>query len=191
MNNDQPKPARYRTLLRTILISGGALLLNSLMTFFLVPVISNTVGTEAYGFVSMARTFEQYAMILTAALNSFAARHIVIAYHEEDLDAANRYFSSTLYGDGMLASGLFLIAMIATVFLDEIFHISPELVTDVKLLFVFMFVNFWIVTMATAFSATAYITNKLDVAGGFKITAYLCEAGLLLFCYGVLRPSVR
>lgn len=190
VGNEQLKRACYRKLLRTILISGGALLLNSLMTFFLVLVISNSVGTEAYGFVSMARTFEQYAMILTAALNAFAARYIVIAYHEGKLEEANRYFSSTLYGDGMLATGLLLIAGAAIVFLDRIFHISPELVADVKLLFLFMFVNFWIVTMATAFNSTAHIKNKLDVAGIFKVAAYLCEAGLLIFCYGVLRPSV-
>ena len=190
MGNEQPKRARYRKLLRTILISGGALLLNSLMTFFLIPVISNSVGTEAYGFVSMARTFEQYAMILTAALNAFAARYIVIAYHEGKLEEANMYFSSTLYGDGMLATGLFLIAGAAIIFLDRLFHISPELVADVKLLFLFMFVNFWIVTMATAFNSTAHIKNKLDVTGVFKVAAYLCEAGLLVFCYGVLRPSV-
>lgn len=190
MGNEQPKRARYRKLLRTILISGGALLLNSLMTFFLVPEISNSVGTEAYGFVSMARTFEQYAMILTAALNAFAARYIVIAYHEGKLEEANAYFTSTLYGDGLLATGLFLIAGTAIIFLERIVLISPELVADVKLLFLFIFVNFWIVTMATAFNSAAHIKNKLDVAGVFKVAAYLCEAGLLIFSYNVLRPSV-
>ena len=190
MNSEQAKRERYRKLLRTILISGGALALNSLMTFFLVPVISSTVGTEAYGFVSMARTFEQYAMILTAALNSFAARYIVLAYHEDKLDEANMYFSSTLYGDGLLATGLFLAAMVAVVFFDRLFRISPELLADVRLLFVFFFVNFWVVTMATAFSAAAHIKNKLDISGMFKVCAYLAEAGLLIFCYRFLRPSV-
>ena len=181
---------RYQKLLRTILISGGALIINTLLTFFVVPVVSATVGTEAYGFVAMAKTFENYIMILTAALNSFAARHIAIAYHEKDLEKANVYFSSTLYGDGMLATGLFLLVMIAVIFLDRIFQISPGLVADVRLLFFFIFVNFWIVTMATAFQATAHIKNKLDVTGLFKFMAYLSEAGLLIFCYGLLRPAV-
>ena len=59
-----------------------------------------------------------------------------------------------------------------------------------KLLFTFIFVNFWLVTMSTAFSSTAHMKNKLDVAGVFKILAYLAEAGLLVFCFATLRPSV-
>ncbi|MBR1606541.1 MAG: lipopolysaccharide biosynthesis protein [Clostridia bacterium] len=187
----QSKGQRYAKLLRTIVISGGALLINSLVAFCLVPVISNTVGTEAYGFVSMAKTFEQYAMILTAALNAFAARYITIAYHENKLEEANTYFSSTLYGDVLLSTGLFSLAMAGIFFLDRFIRISPELVTDVKWLFVFIFVNFWLVTVSTAFTATAHVKNKLDVAGAVRILAYGAEAALLVFCFVHLRPSVH
>ncbi len=187
---EQKEESRYGKLFKTILISGGALLINSLISFCLVPVISNTVGTEAYGFVSMAKNFEQYAMILTAALNAFAVRYIAIRYHEDNLEQANIYFSSTFFGDAFLATLLFVVALVCIFFLDSIFQISPELVTDVKLLFLFIFVNFWIVTMTTAFTSTAHIKNKLDVAGIFKVMAYLSEAMLLVGCYSFLKPAV-
>ena len=190
MNTLQADRNRYVKLLRTIVISGGALLINSLISFCLVPVISSTVGTEAYGFVSMAKNFEQYALILTTALNAFAARHITIAYHENKIKEANEFFSSTFIGDAILSTAIFVIAMVGIHFLDVFFRISPELVADVKLLFVLIFVNFWIVTMSTAFSATAHIKNKLDVAGVFKVAAYLAEAGVLIACFSFLRPTV-
>ena len=190
MNTLQTNRKRYIKLLRTIVISGGALLINSLISFCLVPIISSTVGTEAYGFVSMAKNFEQYALILTTALNAFAARYITIAYHENKLEEANEFFSSTFIGDAILSTVIFVIAMVGIHFLDVFFHISPELVADVKPLFVLIFVNFWIITMSTAFSATAHIKNKLDVAGVFKVAAYLAEAGLLIACFSFLRPAV-
>lgn len=177
-------------MLRTILISGGALVINCMINFFLVPVISNSVGTEAYGFVSMAKNFESYVLILTAALNSFAVRHIVLAYHTDDREGANVFFSSTFYGDVILGTFLFLIAMLGIAFLEHLIQIPPALVTDVKWLFFFMLVNFWLVTVTTAFSSSAHVKNKLDVAGVFNVGAYLCEAALLVLCYGTLSQHV-
>ena len=113
-----------------------------------------------FGFVSMAKMREQYLMIPTAALNAFTARNIVIACHENNLDEANLYFPSTLYGDGILSTFLFALVMVGILFLDKIFHISPELISDVRLLFAFIFVNFRVVTMSTAFNATAHVKTS-------------------------------
>lgn len=190
MSTIQAERKSYMKLLRTIAISGGALLINSLISFCLVPVISNTLGTEAYGFVTMAKNFEQYALILTTALNAFAARYITISYHKNELEEANAYFSSTFIGDVLLSTFLFLAALAGIHSLDSFFHISPELVKDVKLLFLMIFVNFWIVTVSTAFNATAHIKDKLDVAGVFKVAAYSVEAGALILCFALLRPAV-
>lgn len=80
--------------------------------------------------------------------------------------------------------------MVGILFLDKIFHISPELISDVRLLFAFIFVNFRVVTMSTAFNATAHVKNKPDVTGVFKVLAYLLEADMLVVCFTLLRPSV-
>lgn len=181
---------KYAKLLRTIVVSGGALLLNGLITLLLAPLISSTVGTEAYGFVSLAKNIAQYAVIIASALNSFAARYIVIAYHKHDLDEANTYFSSTVLGDFLLGTGLFAVAMVFTLIMEKVLQISPAIVEDVKLLMLFVFVNFWLTTVSTAFSAAGHIKNKLDVVGLFKALAYVCEAVVLLLFYTFLPPRV-
>ncbi|MDO4522929.1 MAG: lipopolysaccharide biosynthesis protein [Eubacteriales bacterium] len=180
----------YRKLLRTILISVGAVLLNGCITMFLVPVISNTVGTEAYGFVSLAKSFEAYALIITTTLNAFAARHIVIEFHQNNKKQANIYFSSTVYGNLILSTTLFALAMLVVFFLDRVVRISTKLVPDVRLLFFFVFVNFWITTTTVAFQSAGHIKNKLDMAGGFKTFAYLCEAIVLILCFTLFVPHV-
>lgn len=181
---------KYVKLLQTVIVSGGALLLNGMITLLLAPLISSTVGTEAYGFVSLAKNIAQYAVIAASALNSFAARYIVIAYHKQDFDEANTYFSSTVFGDFLLGTGLFALAMLFTSVMEKVLQISPGIVTDVKLLMLFVFVNFWLTTVTTAFSAAGHIKNKLNVVGAFKALAYVCEAAVLVLFYTFLPPRV-
>lgn len=181
---------KYIKLLRTIVVSGGALLLNGMIALLLAPLISSTVGTEAYGFVSLGKNIAQYAVIIASALNSFAARYIVIAYHKHDLDEANTYFSSTVLGDFLLGTGLFAVGLVFIAVMEKVLQIPPAIVVDVKLLMLFVFVNFWVTTMATAFSAAGHIKNKLDTVGAFKALAYVCEALVLVAFYTFLPPRV-
>lgn len=181
---------KYLRLAQTVLASGGALIINTLITLLLVPVISRTLGNDAYGFVTLGKNIAQYATMITAALNSFAARYIVVAYHREDYSEANTYFSSTVYGDLILGTGLFAVALVGICFLEKLLVIPADLVTDVKLLFLFVFLNFWLVTVATAFSASAHIKNRLHVVGMFKALSYICEAAILMVCFHFFQPHV-
>lgn len=181
---------KYLRLMQTVLASGGALVINTFITLLLVPVISRTLGNDAYGFVTLGKSIAQYATMITAALNSFAARYIVVSYHREDYSEANTYFSSTVYGDLILGTGLFAVALVGICFLEKLLVIPADLVTDVKLLFLLVFLNFWLVTVTTAFSASAHIKNRLHIVGVFKALAYVCEAAILIICFRFFPPHV-
>lgn len=185
----EPK-SKYLRLVQTVLASGGALVINTFITLLLVPVISATLGNDAYGFVTLGKSIAQYATMITAALNSFAARYIVVSYHREDYSEANMYFSSTVYGDLILGTGLFAVALVGICFLEKLLVIPADLVTDVKLLFLLVFLNFWLVTVTTAFSASAHIKNRLHIVGVFKALAYVCEAAILIICFRFFPPHV-
>lgn len=180
----------YKKLLKTIFISGSAVILNGLITLLLVSKTAELVGTDAYGFVSLAKNITEYATIITAALNSYASRYIVIAYHSKQEREANTYFTSTIFGDLGLGTLLFAIGMLFVCFMERILQIPEHLVTDIKLLFVFVFINFWLTTVSTPFTVSANIKNKLDVAGIFKIIAYICQAAVLVLCYRLLPARI-
>ena len=59
---------KVKRLLMTILTSGIATILSFLISFILTPYITNKLGVEAYGFVTLAKNFTQYATIITIAL---------------------------------------------------------------------------------------------------------------------------
>ena len=80
-----------------------SLCINYLMNFLITPYVTNNIGVEAYGFVALANTFISYVDILAVGLNAFAGRFIAMAYYQKKLEKANRYFSSTILADLILA----------------------------------------------------------------------------------------
>lgn len=181
---------KYVIVIRTVLITGGAYVINLLITLLLTPYITSTVGTEAYGFVTLANNFVQYATVIAVALNSFATRHIAVSYHHGNKDKACEFYSSVFFGDLALGSLLFAIAFVCILSLDSLLVIPKELVADVKILFLFVFIGFWVTTVFTAFNAMAVLKNKLDITGIFKGLSYTTEAAILIIFYVLFPPMV-
>ena len=127
---------KVKRLLMTILTSGIATILSFLISFILTPYITNKLGVEAYGFVTLAKNFTQYATIITIALNSYAARYITVSYHNNDMEKAQEYISSVYYGDMAISAVIMIVAGGFILFLDRILNISLELV---KIAFSFCF----------------------------------------------------
>lgn len=181
---------KYKKLILTMLTSGLAIVVNVLIQFILTPYITKTVGVESYGFVSLAKEFMEYAAIVTAALNSFAARYIVIEYHNENYDKANQYFSSVFYGNIMLGSVIAIVSGFIIIFLDKILHIPVGIVNDVKWLFTFAALTSFLTAIFSVFSAAGYIKNKLDLVGLFKSLALCVEAIILILMYHFLEAKI-
>lgn len=182
--------SKYILLFQTIFTTGFAFLINYGINLVLTSYITNNIGTEAYGFVSLAKQFAQYASIITAALNSFASRYITIEYHKNNKNKSNEYFSSVFIGDLVLATFMFVVTLVCLVFLEALINIPENLIYDVKFLYLFVFINFWITTVFTAFSSAAFVANKLDLVGVFKGVSYVIEAFVLYVLYAFFPPKV-
>ena len=89
-------PSRAHRLVVTMLTTGVATLLAFAINFLLTPYITERLGVEAYGFITLANTFVSYAMIAMTALNSFSTRFIAVEYQRGDKKAASTYFTSLL-----------------------------------------------------------------------------------------------
>ena len=85
---------KNKALIKTLLTSGIAVVLSYLINFFLTPFITDTAGTEAYGFVTLAKTAVNYISIITVAFTAFIVRYITLAYYRKKYEEANAYYSS-------------------------------------------------------------------------------------------------
>lgn len=174
----------------TILITGLSTVISYLINLILTPYITQTLGIEAYGFVSIAKTTVSYAAIITVALTAFIVRFISVSYHTGQMEDAKSYYSSSIAASLLLSGGILAVALVIIGKLEYILNISPYLVTSVKILFIVVFVNFVFSTVTTAFSASFYIRNRLDISGIIRMIAYLGDALVLILLFTSFQPQV-
>lgn len=181
---------RQGHVLKTMGITALAYLVNYGITLVLTPYITKTVGTEAYGFVTMAKQFVQYAAIVTTALNTFAARYIGLAWHNREPDKANTYFASVFWGNIALGGGILLLSGLLIPLMDRAILMPPALAGDIKTLFLVTFLGFFITTAFSVFGCAAYVCDRTDLTGLFKTVSYLVNAGVLLLTYALFPAKV-
>ena len=170
-----------------ILVSAG---INYGIQLVLTPYITDALGTEAYGFVSLAKTFANYATIITVAINSVATRFIAVEYQRNNYKKANIYYSTLFYADLVLGGIILIIAAIIIININNLLNISSHLLFDVRYLFSLSIINVCIISVGTVFNSATLILNRLDLSGLFKILSYSLEAIslLLLFCF--FKPRI-
>lgn len=156
----------------------------------LSPFIVSRLGAEAYGYVSLANNLISYASILTVALDSVAGRFITVAYHRGDKELADRYFSSTLLADIVIAVAVSCFALPAIARLDTLINIEPGLVVDVKLLFVFIYLQFVATSLSTVLTVATFITNKLYLASLANVALAVTRVLIMIVFFTALPPHV-
>lgn len=174
----------------TISISFIAVILNSLINLLLTPFITESVGIEAYGFVSLAKNFVSYANIIMIALNSYASRYLSVSYIKGEKEKYRKYFSTVFISDFIIAGLIFACGLVCVFNLEKIINISPELISSIKTLFVLIFMTFYVKTISTVYLASGYVVDRLDLVNLVKVLSYVTEIVLLIFCYTIFRPNV-
>lgn len=181
---------RNKQLFVNLLSTLCGLIVNIGISFGLSKYIVSTIGEEAYGFVSLANNFVMYATILTTALNSMASRFITISIQRNELEKANKYFSSVLIANALIIVFLIIPTILLISYLEHFINISPELIMDVKLLFLFIILNFFISLIGGVFSIATYCTNKLYLSSIKTMESYIIKAVIIIGLFIALKPAV-
>lgn len=130
------------------------------ISFFLTPYITKTVGVEAYGLVGLANSFTNYITIITAAINSMASRFIIIELHRKDTKKANIYFSSVLIANVVIAIVVVAVA-IPLVYNIQMLNISDNLLFDARVTFAVIIASFLINLVGAFYGIVLYAKNMI------------------------------
>lgn len=161
-----------------------------LISFFLSPYIVRTIGVEANGFVSLANNFVSYAGLIILALNSLAGRFITISIVKGDTKEVNRYFSSVFYANLIIATFLAIAGIFIVVFLERLINIPVNLVSDVRLLFICLFLNCLVSVVGSVFSIATFARNKLYLESLRNIESNLARALIIVGLFAFFNPRV-
>lgn len=167
-----------------------AFAINALINFILSSYIVNSVSEEAYGFVQLANTFITYFTVITLAINSMASRFISIEYYKNNKKEANEYYSSTFWANVIVMIVSIPILAIFILNLEKFIKISPNLISDVKILFTFLSANLFLGLLTTNLSISYYIKNKLYIQSIINSISYLIKAIILYILYIYFPPYV-
>lgn len=173
-----------------MLCSVFAMIINYMISFFLTPYITNTLGTEAYGFVSLAKTVANYGVIITSCLNAYASRFVVVAYHEGNKKRANLFYSSVVIADVLLIAVSAFAALFLAKNIRSFFAVPDELLQDVKILFYLDILNCMVLALANVYTVAGYIKNRLQYISISKIITYGSEALILIVLFSLFKPNV-
>ena len=186
MGNSKTSTRYLVSVILSIIATG----INYLITLLLTNYITENIGVEANGFVSLAKTFAGYALIFSVALNSFASRFISVAYHKGEIEKANKYYNSIFIADIILALALLAVFSFIIIFLENLIIIPANLVLDVKILFLLDIISFCISSCSTVFLCACVIKNRLDLSNLVKLISYILEAVFLFLAFKLFSPRI-
>lgn len=164
--------------------------INTLINFFLSPYIVKCLGIEANGYIALANNFVSYFSLITVALNSMAGRFILIELKNNNLSEANGYYTSVLVGDWILGIILLIPVTILVMHLNNFIQVENNLLQDVKMLFIFVFISFFCGLITPKWSNATFSTNKLYLRSLEAILTSILRAGVIFISYKCLLPKI-
>ena len=164
-----------------------AFVVNLGVSFVLTPII-DAMLPNTIGFVNMANQFVQWAQVVVSALNTLASRYITIHLHKGEEQEANEYFSSVFFANMLMAAVFLVPALFVIVFVGRLFQVPAASLTDVQILFAFIFLNFFISIITSVFSVSTYSTNRLELTSIVTIITELVRVAILYLTYRFLTP---
>lgn len=182
--------SNHKRTLVNVACSVGVLVVNVIVSFFLSPYIVKTIGVEANGFVTLANNFVTYANLIVTALNSMAARFITIEYVRKDYKKANLYYNSVFWGNLIIVVVLLVPAVLLIVNLQNCINVPPDILWDVKLLFSFVFLGFFLSTGMPNWDCGVYVTNRLDRQYVPTMMTAMLRCVMLFLMLTILTPYV-
>lgn len=161
-----------------------------IISLFITPIIVETLGSEAYGFVGLAQSFVSYATLITIALNSMASRFVSIEIYKNNYEKANKYFSSVFYANLLIA--IFMLPVLLGIVwkLECFVQIPIEMKSDVKGAFAITFLQFIMNIILARYEIATFVTNRLYLNQKNNLIASFIRLSLTLLCFSVFSVKI-
>lgn len=173
--------------LTTSIIAMG---LSIIVNFFLSPYIVKYFGEEANGFTQLANSFINFVSLITIALNSMSGRFVTIYYHRKDYITCSQYYSSVIIGNVFISMFLLFPAIYCVAKLDSLINIKTADIIQVKLLFVFVFINFFVTQANSTLAMSFYVKNSQYLQNAVNMIRTILNATGLLTVFHVFVPKI-
>ncbi len=161
-----------------------------LISFWLSPYVVSRLGEEAYGFITLANNFTQYATLIAVSINSMSSRFISLEYNRGNKEKANQYYSSVFWMNVILSAVVLIVSSVMIYYIEHIINITPKFITDVKLVFVFSFAGLIVSFLTTCFNSAPFVTNRMDLNAYIQIATNVTRVVVILGTFMLFAPKI-
>lgn len=161
------------------------------VNFLLTPYIVNSLGASAYSFIPLINNIVSYSSILTAALDSMAARFIAVEFNKGNTSKANIYFNSVLIADSIIAIILIVPCLLFVLWPNKLMNVPVYLVDEVRMTFFFAAISMETSLLFAAFGCVYYVKNRLDKSALRNIEGNVLRAVVLLALFLCFAPKIQ
>ena len=161
-----------------------------IISFFITPFLIATVGKELYSFYPIATTIVNYMTIITTALNTMASRFITIELTKNNNHGAQKYFSSLLSLNFIIAGVMMIPSILIIFFIDKIFNIPIDAMGSLQILFSLVFASTIVNVISNNLGIATFAKNRIDLRSLREIIAQVAKLLLYVLFYLCLDSSI-
>ncbi|KAB2661763.1 MAG: hypothetical protein DVB32_01920 [Verrucomicrobia bacterium] len=163
----------------------GLLGANLAIGIFFTPFLVRHLGAGGYGMVLLANTAALYLGLLLTGFNSAVGRYVTVEMGRGEIDKARQYFNSAVFGG--LAAGCLLavLGVIVCFHIEALVRAPAGRLAETRWLFAATLAATILGTMRTAFSASTYCRNRLDLSNGVGLLDKVTSAGWVVIAFAL------
>ena len=163
---------------------------NILVGILYTPYLVKELGVTAYGIIPLSLLLNQYINILANSLTRAVTRFYSVEYKKGDFAKASTFFSSSIIFTGVLAAVLIPICCIPIYYIDRLFDIPSDLVTQAKELFILSIISFFASIITNCVNITIFADNRLDLINYVKISRNITKLAFNIVLFVIFSPSL-
>ncbi len=166
------------------------MIVQTVVSFFLSPFIVENLGAEANGFAQLANNFVMYASLITIAFNSMAGRFVSVSYHRKEYENAKAYYSTTAICNYIMIGISLPVGCWIVYSLENLINIGGYDIKDVKLVFLFVFVNYFANLILSFLNISLYVKNALYIGNIISLIRNVLNGLILYIIFISFRPKI-
>lgn len=167
-----------------------AMVISVVISFFLSPYIVEHFGEEVNGFTQLANNFISCVSLITIALNSMLGRFVTLFYYRKAYTICSKYYSTVILGNIFISIFLFFPAVYFVGKLDFLINIETADIIQIKILFAFVFINFFIAQVNSILEIAFYVKNSQYLQNSVNMIQTILNAVGLLIMFCIFEPKI-
>lgn len=163
---------------------------SAIISFFLTPYIVDKIGVEAHGFIGLATNIVSYISLGAIAINTVSSRFVAISYHSGDIDKARRLYTATFVGNILSVLLISFPAALVIFYIEALTNVPPFLAHDLKILLIFLLLNFVVTTLFNQWNIAPFIQNLLFITAFRDTLSHFFRAIILIVLFSLFYPRM-